>query len=141
MTATQTLTTDRCEYCGAIIAGGYTGCQAYMNELTALSFTSKLSTFPVHRTTVDCYMLQHPEIGCVSAKSYAAHLGGLCCKMEFKDQNETYAAIQRWLNGKVELEKPKVLSFRGSLRSAHRARTDGCSRTRARSRESSRWWR
>jgi hypothetical protein len=59
--------------------------------------------------------MQHPDRYCRSAKSYAAHLMRLCCGVEHNGNVEVYAAIQKWLNGSVEFEKPTVLDERGSL--------------------------
>lgn len=53
----------------------------------------------VHRMMVDAYCLQHPERYCVSAKSLAAHLTGLCCAFEHGGHPSVNAAVQRWLNG------------------------------------------
>lgn len=59
--------------------------------------------------------MQHVERYGHSAKSYAAHLTGLCCGVEHGSDPKIYAAIQRWLNGKVALDKPPILSQRGSM--------------------------
>lgn len=50
-----------------------------------------------------------------SAKSYAAHLTRLCCGLEWGGDPEVYAAIQRWLNGPVALEKPAAPDQRGRM--------------------------
>jgi hypothetical protein len=88
------------------------------NEITAQSFSSA-AHFAVHRAAVDCYALQHPEYFCVSAKSYAAHLSGLCVAIEYNRSIEVNAAIQKWLNGPIDLQKPKVLIERGQLTILH----------------------
>jgi len=69
----------------------------------------------VHNLVVDAYSMQHPEDCCRSAKSYAAHLCGLCCAIELGGDPKLYWAIPRWLDGKVELEKPPLLVVRGRL--------------------------
>lgn len=70
-------TTERCSGCGLVVRGGTAGCQAIMDDLLARDF-SNVAYFRVHRMMVDTYCLQHPERYCVSAKSLAAHLTGLC---------------------------------------------------------------
>jgi hypothetical protein len=97
-----------CPYCGAKVPDTYEECQALMHEVSSQSYSGNTSTFRLYRAAFDAYTLQHPEIYCVSAKSYAAHLGGLACWAEYGSENEVYAAIQRWLNGNVDLEKPFV---------------------------------
>ena len=37
----------------------------------------------VHRLRADTYCMQHPDIHLVSAKSFAAHLLGMCIALEF----------------------------------------------------------
>jgi hypothetical protein len=85
-----------------------------MDEVSALG-AAYFTSYADFRAAVDCYCLQHPEIYCVSAKSYAAHLAGLCCKMEHGGEAKIHAAIQRWLNGRVEIEKPAVPRMRGEV--------------------------
>jgi hypothetical protein len=109
---------DRCEFCGAIVAGGYEGCRSLFNEITAQSFSSA-SHFTIHRAAVDCYALQHPEYFCISAKSYAAHLSGVCVAIEYNSSVEVNAAIQKWLSGSIDLQKTKVLIERGELTVLH----------------------
>jgi uncharacterized protein DUF5946 len=109
---------DRCEFCGAMVIGGYDGCRSLFNEVTAQSLSSA-AYFAVHRAAVDCYSLQHPEHFCVSAKSYAAHLSGLCVAIEYNRSVEVNAAIQKWLSGSIDLQKPKVLTQRGELTVLH----------------------
>jgi hypothetical protein len=109
---------DRCEYCDAQNVGGYEGCRLLFNEITAQSLSSAVY-FAVHRAAVDCYALQHPEYFCASAKSYAAHLSGLCVAIEYNRSIEVNAAIQKWLNGPIGLQKPKVLIERGEITILH----------------------
>jgi hypothetical protein len=70
-----------CSGCGLMVPGGEPGCQALFAELLARSF-SDLAYGRFHRILVDTYSLQHPERYCASARSPAAHLGGLCCGLE-----------------------------------------------------------
>jgi hypothetical protein len=67
----------------------------------------------MHNMVVDAYALQHPEEYCVSAKSYAAHLVGLCCGLEHPGDQKLYWQIARWLDGPSVLVKPPVLGIRG----------------------------
>jgi hypothetical protein len=68
----------------------------------------------VYRLAFDTYCMQHPEIYCRSAKSYAAHLTALACGVEHAGDPALYAAIQQWLNGRVELTRPETLAARGT---------------------------
>ena len=65
--------------------------------------------------TIDVYCLQHPDHYCVSAKSLAAHLTGVGWALERGGDESGLRALQRWLNGKVELTKPPVPAFRGEV--------------------------
>jgi len=85
-----------------------------MNELLARDFSSVVY-FRVHRMMVDTYCLQHPARYCVSAKSFAAHLTGLCWLIEHGGSRAVGSeSLRRWLNGIPRIEKPEIPSFRGS---------------------------
>lgn len=58
--------------------------------------------------------MQHPEEYGRSAKSYMAHLAGLCCGVEFEGEPQLYWGIARSLDGDVGLEKPALIRRRGS---------------------------
>ncbi len=105
---------DRCPECGAAVSGGQAGCQALFDELTLRAY-SDVRYAVDRRLIVDVYCMQHVEPYCHSAKSYAAHLTGLCCGVEHGGDPRIHTAVQRWLNGKVNLGKPTVLSFRGHI--------------------------
>jgi hypothetical protein len=107
-----------CPYCGTPGISGYEGCRALMDRLTGEAFGNTLY-FDSHRLVVDCYMLQHPEIGCLSAKSYLAHLTGLCVAFEYQNQFDVNAIIRQSLDGTVGLLKPPVPTFRGTLTITH----------------------
>ena len=80
------------------------------DEVLAREFSDPLY-FGGHRTTVDCYALQHPEGYCASFKSFAAHLTGLCCAVEFgKDR-----AIHVGLNGRRDETRPRFVDQRGAI--------------------------
>jgi len=106
---------DRCSGCGLVVPGGTSGCQKIVDELWAREF-GDVSYFRVHRMTVDTYCLQHPERYCASAKSFAAHLTGLCWLIEESGGRAVGSeALRRWLNGSVRLEKPEAPPVRGGL--------------------------
>lgn len=67
------------------------------------------------RLTIDVYCLQHPERYCVSAKSLAAHLTGLCWALEFVGSESGLRELQRKLNGRVDLVKPAIPVSRGNV--------------------------
>jgi|SRR5579859_4858566 len=106
--------TEKCPECGATVAGGLYGCDTLFHEMGAQAATD-LRIARVHRLIVDAYCMQHVEQYGLSAKSYAAHLVGLCCGIEHDGNPVLYATIPRWLDGSVDLKKPEVLSFRGQM--------------------------
>ena len=73
----------------------------------------------VHRLTVDAYSLQHPDDYMISAKSFAAHLTGMSCAMEYGNDPKLLRLLQKWLNGKKQLIKPKRLEYFGHLTISH----------------------
>jgi len=72
-------------------------------------------SYAATRLTIDVYCLQHPDRYCVSAKSLAAHLTGLCWALEHGGGEEGLRRLQRWLNGRVELVKPPLPESRGGV--------------------------
>jgi len=105
---------DRCPDCGAPGVGGRGGCQALFDALGLRAY-SDLRYASVQSLTLDAYCMQHLERYCRSAKSYAAHLTRLCCGLEYGGDPVVYRAIQQWLNGPVDLEKPPILSQLGRM--------------------------
>ena len=103
----------RCEYCGAK-TGGVEACVARINELLAQA-QQDARYAGVYRLAFDTFCMQHPERYGVSAKSYAAHLMGLCHGLEHADRPNSYWAIPAWLNEPRDLEKPQLLPRRGDL--------------------------
>jgi hypothetical protein len=105
---------DRCPECGGKVEGGRGGCQALFDEITY-----RMGTEPriaaIHRLALDTYCMQHVESYCESAKSYAAHLIGLCWGIDHRDDPAPNALILRSLDGSARLVKPPVLSERGSI--------------------------
>ena len=104
---------EECPSCGAPL-GGREGCQLAFDQLSARAWSDG-GFAAVHNLVVDLYALQHVESYCESAKSYAAHLVGLCCAIEHNADPNVYRAIARWLDGRVKLARPPTLEFRGSM--------------------------
>lgn len=98
-----------CPACGASL-GGRVGCQAAFDALVAASWVAPA---PLRNLAVDAYCLQHPDDYCQSAKSYAAHLAGLCCGVELGGDPGVYRSVARWLDGQRDVVKPAVLPNRG----------------------------
>lgn len=107
-------TVSECAGCHMRVAGGSARCQEMFDELGARA-SSNLTIARLRRMMVDVYCLQHPDRYCVSFKSLAAHLTGLCCAVEFGGDQGIYRAVQRWLNGPSTRPKPKLPTFRGSV--------------------------
>jgi Family of unknown function (DUF5946) len=108
-----------CPYCSANHIGGLEGCQAMYYQValnTNLPLTSGLG-----RSIFDAYCLQHPEVYCKSAKSYAAHLAFLYCWIAHPGRQEVLEAIHRGLNGPFKVEKAFVpeVGKRGTLTILH----------------------
>ena len=104
---------DTCDGCGLRIAGGTAGCQALFDEFRVREAAELAGSYTDTRLTIDLYCLQHPDRYCVSAKSLAAHLTGVCWALERGGGEEGLRRLQRWLNGRVELVKPPVPASRG----------------------------
>lgn len=92
-----------CPDCGAPVAGRE-ACQALWDEISLRAYTN-LAYARVRDLGFDAYCMQHPRYT-LSAKSYAAHLTRLCCGLEFNADPAVYAAIRRWLDGRLNLTKP-----------------------------------
>jgi len=110
----QAIASDRCPECGVSVIGGRAGCQAQYDEVNARAY-SHPSYAATHALAFDAYCMQHLQPYCRSAKSYAAHLTRLCCGIEHAGNPKVYAAIQKWLNGSVAIEKPEALSNRRKM--------------------------
>lgn len=106
---------DICTGCGLAIPGGDEACNARFQDLGARGF-GDARFGRVHRKVVDTYTLQHPDRYCVSAKSLAAHLCGLCELIE-RGGNPALPNmdLQRWLNGAVDIAKPALPQRRGAI--------------------------
>lgn len=104
----------QCPGCGLVTNGATAGCQEMFDELLARDFSDR-AYFRAHRMMVDTYCLQHPDRYCVSAKSFAAHLTGLCWAFEYGGHPPIGQALQRWLNGIVPLTTPALPASRGAV--------------------------
>jgi Family of unknown function (DUF5946) len=112
-------TAQGCSGCGLLAPGGTAGCAAAFHEMVARDFSDALR-FRVHRMLVDTYSLQHPDRYCASARSFAAHLTGLCAILESGASRAVGdEQLRRWLDGNVRLQRPDTPRFRGELTIAH----------------------
>jgi hypothetical protein len=100
-----------CPECGAPGEDGARSCKARFDELLARDF-SDVRYGRVHRLMVDAYALQHPDAYCRSARSLAAHLGGLCVAFEYDGQRVVHEALRRWIES-AALVKPGLPAARG----------------------------
>jgi hypothetical protein len=97
------------------IAGGTDGCQALFDQFRVRESAELARDYGSTRLTIDIYSVQHPDRYCVSAKSLAAHLTGLCWAVERGESEVGLRVLQRWLNGSVPLNKPAIPKDRGKL--------------------------
>jgi hypothetical protein len=67
------------------------------------------------RLTIDVYCLQHPDRYCLSAKSLAAHLTGVCWALEHGISEGGLRELQRRLESRRELVKPAIPAGRGKV--------------------------
>lgn len=115
-----------CEGCGLIIDGGFAGCLVLYQRTLVLS-----GALPTHvglgRLAFDTYSVQHPNRYCISAKSLAAHLGGLCWGLEHGGDPRGYEYLRRSLDGPGRFPKPALPSHRGTLTIADVATGDEAS--------------
>ena len=115
------LVDSKCTECGAEVPDEFTSCdELFMSILTSLGlrWAESPDIAVLHRLIVDTFGMQHPKRSCKSAKSYAAHLTGLCCGVEYNGAQSVNAALQRWLNGPAEaigITRPTEPEYRGAL--------------------------
>ena len=104
-----------CIGCGWQVEAGYAGCRRRFDDMLARDFSDP-RYFRTHRLMVDTYCLQHPSEFCVSAKSFAAHLAGLCWVLEHNaDPAMEPERLRQWLNGHCSLWKPEPPIYRGPI--------------------------
>lgn len=77
------------------------------------------------RLTIDVYCLQHPERYCVSAKSLAAHLTGVCWALEHGISEGGLRELRRRLESRRDLVKPPIPADHGKLTVADIASVTG----------------
>jgi len=115
------LINSACTECGGVVPDAFETCDQFFLAVLvrAGEATTRSTVHPqLYRLVVDTFGMQHPARSCLSPKSYAAHLTGLCCAMEYGISKSVYAALQRWPNGPAErigLVRPKDLSSRGRI--------------------------
>jgi len=56
---------------------------------------------------VDVYSLQHPSEYMRSAKSFAAHLTGVCSALDSDETSDINRKVQKWLSGRLDIERPE----------------------------------
>jgi hypothetical protein len=106
---------DACSGCGLKIDGGEVACQQLFDAFRVREAADLAPSYTATRLTVDIYCLQHPDRYCVSAKSLAAHLTGLAWALEHGGSDAGLRALQRWLNGRVDISKPPIPDARGDM--------------------------
>ena len=106
---------EACEGCGFTVEGGTAGCQRTFDEFRAREMSELAPSYTATRLTVDVYCLQHPDRYCVSAKSLAAHLTGVGWAVERGGGEWGLRALQRWLDSRPQLTKPRLPAHRGKL--------------------------
>ena len=95
-----------CHSCGLVVAGGAEGCQRLFESIGLREFED-MRFARYHRIVVDVYAMQHPDRYGRSAKSFAAHLTGLCAWIEDESGAQSVnASVQRWLSGPSRIAKP-----------------------------------
>ena len=116
MSAEPNITSDEvCEDCGVKVAQGKAGCLKLFEDILAREF-SDYRYGKIHRLTVDSYSLQHPHEYMRSAKSFAAHLTGMCAAIESEEAFVVNGIVQKWLSSNPNVEKPVQLpEHRGNL--------------------------
>jgi hypothetical protein len=97
------------------VAGGSEGCQRLFESIGLREYED-MRFGRYHRIVVDVYAMQHPDRYGRSAKSFAAHLTGLCAWLDDEaDSQSVNAAVQRWLSGPSPIDKPPVPRGYGAL--------------------------
>ena len=104
-----------CAGCGLTVAGGTDGCQRLFESIGLREYED-MRFARHHRIVVDVYAMQHPERYGRSAKSFAAHLTGLCAWIANEgDAQSINTAVQRWLSGPSPIERPALPASYGAV--------------------------
>jgi len=107
--------TEACASCGLAVAGSTAGCQRLFESIGLREYED-LRFARYHRIAVDVYAMQHPDRYGRSAKSFAAHLTGLCAWLENESTAQSVnAAVQRWLSGPSPIQKPTLPPTYGAI--------------------------
>ena len=106
---------DVCAGCGLEVEGGTEGCQRLFESIGLREYED-MRFARYHRIVVDVYAMQHPDRYGRSAKSFAAHLTGLCAWLDNEGSAQSVnASVQRWLSGPSPIEKPPLPPSYGSV--------------------------
>ena len=106
---------DVCAGCGLEVEGGTEGCQRLFESIGLREYED-MRFARYHRIVVDVYAMQHPDRYGRSAKSFAAHLTGLCAWLEDEGGAQSVnASVQRWLSGPSPIAKPPLPPSYGSV--------------------------
>ncbi len=106
---------DVCSSCGLAVAGGIEGCQRLFESIGLREYED-MRFARYHRVVVDVYAMQHPDRYGRSAKSFAAHLTGLCAWVEDEaGAPSVNSAVQRWLSGPAPIKKPSLPPTYGAV--------------------------
>jgi len=107
-----------CQDCGLHSAPNEPSCAELRDLLLARDFEQPASYWRYHRLAIDAYCVQHAAY-VESAKSFAAHLCGLCIAMEMGNNEAAMRALQQWLSMNPDLDKPALPKARGDLTIKH----------------------
>ena len=106
---------EACPSCGVAVAGGTDGCQRLFESIGLREYED-MRFARYHRIVVDVYAMQHPDRYGRSAKSFAAHLTGLCTWLENEAGAQSVnASVQRWLSGPSPVARPPLPPSYGAL--------------------------
>lgn len=104
-----------CTSCGLAVAGGIEGCQRLFESIGLREYED-MRFARHHRIVVDVYAMQHPDRYGRSAKSFAAHLTGLCAWLtDESTASSANAVVQRWLSGPSPIDKPTLPPAYGAI--------------------------
>jgi Family of unknown function (DUF5946) len=106
---------EACPSCGIAVAGGTEGCQRLFESIGLREYED-MRFARYHRIVVDVYAMQHPDRYGRSAKSFAAHLTGLCAWLENeRGAQSVNASVQRWLSGPSPIARPTLPPSYGAV--------------------------
>jgi hypothetical protein len=106
---------EPCPGCGLTDAGGIDGCQRLFESIGLREYED-MRFARYHRIVVDVYAMQHPDRYGRSAKSFAAHLTGLCAWLDDEGAAQgANASVQRWLSGPSPIETPPLPPSYGTI--------------------------